>query len=236
MADFQTARALSRLVDPKGRRTVVDGGFFQGGFTKSIQAAWPNARVLAFEPDPKSFANAARNFAENRNITLFNAALGERSAKAEFFRGEQPATNSLLPRPDSADQPYFPAKATLKGGTTVDVVALDDVLDKAGIDHVHLLKLDLQGAELAAMRGAKRLLAQGRADVIQCEVVFVAKYRDQPLFWEICAHVAQYGYRLHSFVDVVTGPYDAATGPRKKQWNQADAIFLSAKVQALMDA
>jgi len=227
---------LHTLLPVAGPITVVDGGYHLGAYARSILSLRPEARVIGVEPDPETWARAARQPLAAR-LELVQAALGAAPGRAEFFRGPVAATHSLLPRPAEAGRPYYPARAALTGGTFVDVVTLDDLLAARGIGRVHLLKLDLQGAELQALHGARRLLAAGGAEVIQCEVVFVRKYAGQPLFWEICAHLAGAGYRLHSFTNLRTGSYDAGDTPaRQAHWNQADAVFLSPAVQHRLDA
>lgn len=217
-------------------KTVVDGGFHTGSYTRKILSAWPDASIIGFEPDPEIYSAASRFALNYKNIELLNVALGSAAGRSELFRGDMAATNSLLPRPESHGRPYFPSAAQLSGGVFVDVVALDDALSERGVTRVSLLKLDLQGWELEALKGAQKLINDARVDVIQCEVAFVRKYQSQPLFWEICAHLARAEYSFHSFVDVKIGPYDPeATGPRQSQWNQADAIFVSPEVRRKMD-
>jgi FkbM family methyltransferase len=237
MFDFAVLRALVALAARGERVTVVDGGFHLGSYSRGVLKTWPGARIIGFEPDPETHSAAAALAATLSEVELLNAALGAAAGQAEFFRGAMAATNSLRPRPDTPGHPYFPARAQLTGGTFVHVVALDDILSERDIDRVQLLKLDLQGGELDALRGARRLIGEGRADVIQCEVVFVRKYADQPYFWEICAHLSGHEYRLHSFMDLKIGPYDdeVDSGPRQTQWNQADAIFLSPDLQRRLD-
>ena len=234
---FDVLRPLVELAGPRDApKTVVDGGFHRGGFTRQVLQAWPASRVVGFEPDPEICRAGAPFAAAHETVDLRECALGAEPGRAAFHRGEMAATNSLLPRPDAGGRPYFPARARLTDRAEVSVVALDDVLAETGIDRLDLLKLDLQGGELAALQGARRALEAERIGVVLCEVVFVEKYRDQPLFWEICACLAAWAYSFYAFLDVKEGPYDTeAPGPRSGQWNQADAIFLSPSVRQRLD-
>jgi FkbM family methyltransferase len=51
----------------------------------------------------------------------------------------------------------------------VRTTTLDRLLAEAGIDRVHLLKLDLEGGERAALEGAAQALAAGRIEAVQLE-------------------------------------------------------------------
>jgi hypothetical protein len=89
---------------------------------------------------------------------------------------------------------------------------------------------------MAALRGAARLLQRQAVRIVVCEVVFVRKYENQPLFWDLAAFLEQKGYSFHSLFDVKIGTYDKSDGtPRDTQWNQADAVFLSMDMRERLD-
>jgi hypothetical protein len=99
-----------------------------------------------------------------------------------------------------------------------------------------VLKLDLQGGEIAALRGARSLLESDAIKVVIIEVVFIRKYQDQPLFWEVWRELESCGYTLHSLEEVKIGLYhNEPVSPRHQQWNQADAVFVSAALREAID-
>lgn len=57
-----------------------------------------------------------------------------------------------------------------QGGFTVPLTRLDDALDRLEIQHVDLLKIDIEGAEVQALRGAEKLLSGPDAPPVVCEV------------------------------------------------------------------
>jgi FkbM family methyltransferase len=215
---------------------LFDGGFFKGGFTNAILKAFPRARSVGFEPDPDTFAAARDRFSGDDRVEVINAALSNEAGTRDFFRGPAPATNSILERPTEGN-PYYPAHATLEKHAEVQVTTVDICAAERGIDVIDVLKLDLQGAEEKALEGSADLLEGGRASVILCEVAFVEKYKDQPMFWRIWQKLDAYGYSFHSFDEIQIGPYGKVPdGIRKHQWNQADALFISPRLRRVMDA
>jgi hypothetical protein len=54
-------------------------------------------------------------------------------------------------------------------GEPIQLISLDDFCSDRAIDHIDLLKLDLEGGELDALRGARALLDNERIDLIQFE-------------------------------------------------------------------
>jgi FkbM family methyltransferase len=216
---------------------IIDGGCNVGDFSQLALSEFPGCRILAFEPDPESSAKAVANVVAPGQFELVEAGLGKARGRAEFFRGSNSQTHSLLPRPDSGLRPYYPEAASLAGGSYVDVVSLDDECEARGIEKLDLVKLDLQGGELSALAGAARLLASGAIRVLIVEAAFVTKYKDQPLLWEIWGYMHSTGYSLYSLEDVKVGLYRAAEPSlRDGQWNQCDAIFLSKEIRESLDA
>jgi len=231
---------IKQLIDlcpnPYSDSWVIDGGCHHGHFSREIITSLQPSNILSFEPDRDSFAKAKMNLDSISNVEIVNAAIGSEKGTAEFFRGPYSSTNSLLQRPEAKSKQYFPKDAVLEGGTFVDVVTLDEECACRGITALDLLKLDLQGAELSALIGAKNLLSSGLVKVILVEAVFVKKYKDQPLLWELWRHLEEYGYTLYSLEQIKIGIYDPdESGLRSMQWNQCDAIFISKKIREHLD-
>jgi hypothetical protein len=77
-----------------------------------------------------------------------------------------------------------------------------------------LLKLDVQGFELEALRGATSLLE--RVDAVLTECSFVRFYEGQPLFEDILACLAPLGFRLSA---------GAISSRHAGRWEQGDFLF-----------
>jgi FkbM family methyltransferase len=148
---------LTRLVNPGD--TVVDAGANVGYMTVLASVlAGPEGSVIAFEPHPGLFAVLQQNVAEARErfqigpVDLHNDAVGERSGRAQLLLPPDFGTNDGIARiagtPDE------------DGGTiSVPVVTLDSAL---GEQRPAILKLDVEGFELQALRGAACALRTGR--------------------------------------------------------------------------
>ena len=226
----------------EGESWVVDGGFFKGTFALKAIENLESVQCIGFEPNRKLFEQwQESSFSKNECIILENLALGSQCGEASYFSSESfPATNSLLPRPlsPSCVDPYYPREAGLKKmSKNVNIVSLDQYLLSRSVSRIFLLKLDLQGGELEALRGAENLLKKGSISVVYVEAVFVEKYEKQPLLKDLWNFLSGFGYRLHSLHNIKSGDYDGGKNVlRMEQLNQCDALFLSQEVLDLMGA
>jgi hypothetical protein len=100
---------------------------------------------------------------------------------------------------------------------TVNTITLDSYARDNNHKRIHILKLDIQGSELSALKGASELLHSGRIDIIFCEAYFIQQYSDQPLFFEIATYLSQFEYHLQDF-------YNPYYGNGSLAW--CDALFI----------
>jgi len=143
-----------------GRRPAggifIDVGAHCGGFSIPFESHF--AQVIAIEPLPGNYRALERNIALNRleaKLRAFNVAAAEARAHARFFiDGDE--KSSLVP--------------TERATQVIDVEmrSVDELLDQAGARaaDVRLVKIDVEGAELRVLNGARRLLAAASPIVI----------------------------------------------------------------------
>jgi len=129
-------------------QTAIDLGAHIGYFTLLFaQLVGPEGCVVAFEPDDENFEILKRNVQANgyANVALRRQAVADRSGRTLLYRSPV----------NSGDHRLVDDGA--REAVEVEVVALDEVLPQLrGV--VQWIKLDVQGAELAALRGMRSLI------------------------------------------------------------------------------
>jgi FkbM family methyltransferase len=199
--------------------TIVDVGAQHGTTTRQYLDAYPQARIFAFEADLANHRRAAGELASyGARVSLARAAVADRAGSASFHVNSHDGTHSLLP---IGEQRYWNGPAHNVRRETVETVTLDSFAVTQALNAIDILKMDIQGAELRALRGAESLLAQGKIRLIAIEVCFQPLYRDQPLIWQIGAYLHAFGYGLYRIYD---SQYHVKN-ERVLSW--ADAIFLA---------
>jgi hypothetical protein len=155
-------------------------------------------------------------------------AVADRSGTMAFHLNRLPYTSSLLVRP-AVTRRYYPGRDGLQQRIEVPVVRLDDYCLQHGVPRIDIVKLDIQGGEMAALRGMDGLLREARVDAIFTETFFVPHYDGAPLLHDLWAHLQTRGYGLFTLFPTREG--------RNGQLRLGDAIFISAALrEAVVDA
>jgi FkbM family methyltransferase len=137
--------------------------------------------VFCFEPNAEQYSRLKTRVREFPGVHVLPLALGD-GGEHELKICRHPGGTSLLePNPDVAGRyQAFGEWLEVIERVKLKTVELDQVDE---IRNAEFLKLDIQGAELSALKCATQLLST--LLVVECEVNFVQQYIDQPLFSEI---------------------------------------------------
>lgn len=170
---------------------IVEAGAHIGRDTKKMHLAWPKSIIHAFEPVPELFSILSNNVITNPNIFCYPFALSDKTGTTKLFMssGRSTATSSLLEPTHE-----FKNSDTLFTPIEIQTTTLDDWAQKYQINHVDCLWLDMQGAELLALKAALSVLKT--VSVIYTEVNFVPRYKDMPLYSEIKHWLTQQGFKV----------------------------------------
>jgi FkbM family methyltransferase len=143
---------------------IFDIGAHEGDYSLEILKTCPSAQVYAFEVNPLT-SGRLRKALEGKAM-VFDFGLGEREEEALIYDyvGLEGSQHASLHR-EVFDEIHKAAVAT----TPVRLRRLDDVLTDLGIAHIDLLKVDVEGHELAVLKGAATALSRGMIDIIQFE-------------------------------------------------------------------
>ena len=161
------------LIDPGD--TVVDVGANVGIWTiLAASRAGDDGKVLAFEPMPGTADQLEGNLRLNglENVAVQRSALGSESATVQMFGDEIGAgRRPLTPgRRNSGGASLAAAAGSSQVSVEVDARTLDEAVSSLGTPRVSVLKVDVEGAELAVLRGARELLSSETAPAIFLEI------------------------------------------------------------------
>ncbi len=188
--ELMTPLVLSLLA---GGGRGIDAGAHKGAVLKYFVQGSPDAKHIAIEPMP-DFAGLLRE--QFPTVSVNEVALSDHEGEATFNIVEGDLGSSSL----EDNQAHVSSDAKIRN-ITVKVTRLDTLLaDDPG--PFRLLKIDVEGTEIAMLKGAKGLLERDRP------VILFEHLATTPGAEELHGFLTGLGYRLHDMLG--DGPLDLA--------------------------
>jgi len=203
---------LVELARQAGISVIYDIGANIGTWSLLAKSLIPNARIHAFEPLARHQAEFLHTFTGIEDVTLHPIAVGSDNATETFHVTDFSDASSLL-RPNEASWSKFGVREVQQ--FPLPVVRLDDYRRDRQLPRPDLIKLDIQGFELKALRGAPECLMSAKAVIT--EVSFIEYYESQCLFHDLVAHLARFGLLMRAF---------GINTPTGKAVGQTDVLFM----------
>ncbi len=178
--EYEETQLIKKLV--KSDFTVLDLGANIGYFT--LIMAKQAKQVHAFEPEPRNFQTLQKNVELNniKNVKLYNAAVTETSGTSTLYLCD---SNRGMHRVYQSDW-------CKEGTTQVKTIRIDDI-----IDHADFIKIDVEGAELGALKGMKELLQKRKSTVLmEFHPPSIIEYGARPR--DIYDFMASLGYTIRT--------------------------------------
>lgn len=133
--------------------TFVDVGAHIGYYSLlASRKIGPTGKVFAFEPDPRNYALLTVNISVNNctNVVPVQKAVADYTGKGRLFVAISSVSHSLY------KDKSIPISSTIE----IDVVSLDDYFRQLGWPSINVIKMDIEGAEIPALRGMRELFSR----------------------------------------------------------------------------
>lgn len=184
--------------DLKDGDIVIDAGANIGGFV--VQAArkiGKNGKIYAIEPNEDNRNTLERNLKLNNieNCVILSEALWSDKCIKEFFISHRPGEHTLI---NYDGDPHFQKKDV----TTIYCERLDDIINKYNIENVSYLKMDIEGAEIEALKGATEFLKNQNPFLL---IEALHEVDGKPAYHEIVPMLKSLNYMLIKDVDNYRG-------------------------------
>ena len=197
------ARHQQHLLEHADIECVVDVGANEGQYGMRLRRLGFRGDIVSFEPIPAASAILRRRCENDVRWTAHEVAIGDRSGTVALHLSGNSVSSSLLditPRHVGAE-----GTSAYVGDVSVAIEPLDSYL--ALLPERLWLKVDVQGAEVAVLRGAELVLK--RTHLIQIEMSLVELYRGAPTLLGLQTHLDQLGFDL---IDVERGFTESESG------------------------
>lgn len=173
---------------------IFDIGASEGQTAIKYSQLFPHADIYCFEPVKVSFKKLEDALRNSSNIKTINKAITAVNGPINIYINESQYTNSILPA--EITHTAIDRLTLNKGIEKVESTTVDQFCIENKIDNIDILKMDIQGCELAALHGAARMLNTKKIKLIYSEIEFIRIYKDQPLLNDIILFLEKYNYHL----------------------------------------
>ena len=218
---------------------IFDIGANDGLSLEEFKTWWRNSTVHCFEPQEECLDVLIKKaIAYKKSSVIINrTAVGEKAEKNVNFYSHDINTglsgfNKV--NTDSTDSVYLNELKIADSSTKlnqymnklnherlVDVIRLDDYMDKFEIDRINLLKIDTQGYEPEVLSGLGKRLED--VDVIVTELMLYDYYSRSLSFTDIENYLIPAGFQLYDISHIAKNPMNGRT-----DW--VDVIYVNNQV------
>jgi FkbM family methyltransferase len=203
--ELEVIRRLYRAaLGTHGTTVVFDVGANTGEYSAALLGLFPSLDVLvhAFEPSAPTLAALTGRLGDRKQVAIHGFGLGEENERRDLYASEGlSGLSSVYPRVLDHRNIH------MERSESIQLRKLDDFCAEESIERIHFLKLDVEGHELSVLKGAERMLAEGRIASIQWE--FGGCNIDSRTFFRDFFYLLKDRYRIYRVVKDGIYPIDS---------------------------
>jgi FkbM family methyltransferase len=175
--------------------TCIDVGVGYGTF--ELYKLFPNAYHLLIEPN-ENYSEIIRNILTNYNGKWIPKAAGSETGAKEFqIFNDYPEKSGLLNR----------KKIAKRNGQTetkkIEVDTLDNIFQEGNYESPFYLKIDVEGYELEALKGATNILKSTQFVIIEAPII--ERFNNAYNLFELTEFMLKNGFYITDFIDIDRG-------------------------------
>ncbi len=184
---------------------IMDVGANRTTWSRMVKAIFPNAHFCLIEPQVE-MESALIDFCEEFSGSIYK----------QVGAGAAPDELVLTLWDDLQGSSFLPKKETtlLASGKQriIKIITIDSLIEPRGISIPELVKLDIQGFELEALKGASKLFGHTEVFIIEVSLFPFEDLPNLPVFSEVIEFMAKRNYVVYDFAGFLHRPYDGALG------------------------
>jgi FkbM family methyltransferase len=218
---FQKLLKITRIfLGESNVKIIFEFGSRYGEDTIEFAKSFPHAKIFAFECNPNTIETCKERVAEFSNIVLTEKAVSDKDGEVSFFVIDKNRTTTTWEDGNQGASSLlrasgkYPIENYVQTELKVPSISLRTFIVDNEIQSVDIMWIDIQGAELLALKGLFEKISS--VNVLHIEVEFFEIYKNQPFFEEIKMYLEQANFTFLGFTH--------------KSEYAADAIFINNKL------
>ena len=185
--------------------SIIDVGANRTNWSKKAVAVYPEATFCLIEPQIEM---------EPYLVQFCNNHLGSTYLLAGAGASEETLTLTVWDDLDGSS--FLPTPSTEKKAAgkqrEIEILTIDRIIQSKQIETPELIKLDIQGFELEALKGAEKTFGYTEVYVLEVSLFPFGDLPNQPLFADVIQFMLDRDYVVYDFPGFLRRPFDGALG------------------------
>lgn len=158
-------KLIQNKLEKESNIIIFDVGANVGNYSKALNEVFKTkAKIFSFEPSKKTFKLFVENTLNIKNIIPNNFGFSDKEYNQLLFTNSD---GSGLASVYQRKLDHYGIK--MDKMEEIKLTTIDNYCTENKITRIHFLKLDIEGHEIAALNGAKKMIADKKIDFIQFE-------------------------------------------------------------------
>lgn len=201
-------------------KSILDVGANQANWSRMAKNIFPNSSIYLIEPQVELKDKLEEFCKEYANAHYFLAGAGSKKETLTLTIWDDLAGSSLLPTPNEDLKQNGKQRE-------IEIITIDDLMDSAKIEMPDLIKLDVQGFELEALKGANKTFGNTEAYIM--EVSLFPFSDNMPVITDVIDFMLERDYVVYDFPGFLRRPLDGALGQCDICFVKKDGILRASK-------
>lgn len=186
-------------------KVVFEFGARYGEDSLALASVFKEAKIYSFECNPNTLESCSIAVLANSQIKLIPCAVGNHDGEVKFYPINKEKTITTWPDGNQGASSLFkasgkyPVEKYIQDEVVVPIIKASTFMALEKIDSIDILWMDIQGAELLALKGFDDLLQNVK--VIFTEVEFFEIYSNQPRFEDIRRFLKQNNFYFWNLIN-----------------------------------
>jgi FkbM family methyltransferase len=206
------------LEDLKARnlacKAILDIGANDTSWSKMAHEIFTDAVFCLIEPQIEMEEKLKLFVSNTKGSVYFLAGAGAKPERKYLTIWEDVAGSSLLPEENNLLKQSGKQRA-------IEIITVDEIIGSGKFPIPQIVKIDIQGYELEALKGANVLFGKTELFILECSLFAFSTVPGIPLVYDVINFMHDKGYVIYDFPGFLRRPLDGALG-------QCDICFVKA--------
>ena len=193
-------------------KSILDVGANLTEWSRMAKEIFPETAFYLIEPQLEMKSRLDKFVQDFPDSKYFLAGAGENPGLFTLTIWDDLAGSSFLPPKDESKQRQGKQR-------DIEIITIDALIEANKIKIPELIKMDIQGFELTALKGAKKTFGQTEVYILETSLFSFSDVPGMPVFSDVVSFMLERNYVVYDFPGFTRRPLDGALG-------QCDVCFV----------